>query len=71
MSKCPHCKKKIAHLINYSPAYVKYKLTPDGKYKDLNDSEELGGVDNQYACPECDYTLFIDCPSAILFLQNK
>jgi predicted RNA-binding Zn-ribbon protein involved in translation (DUF1610 family) len=67
MPKCPKCGEEIDHLINYCKSWEKFYF--DGE--DYNYIDTISTDENEYACPECDETLFYNEEEAIEFLKPK
>jgi predicted RNA-binding Zn-ribbon protein involved in translation (DUF1610 family) len=67
MPKCPKCGEEIDHLINYCRGWEMFAF--DGEEYEYIDS--FGVDESEYACPECDETLFTDEEEASKFLKRE
>ena len=60
MPKCPKCKEEIDSLIVWSLQWIKQIASANSDFTDLDWSEtrDYGGTaEEDYNCPECDYTI--------------
>lgn len=74
MPKCPKCQKEIDSLSNYCTGITEvYDFTVDQlgepNYEHVDTIREM--TENEWACPECDETLFLREEDAIKFLSPE
>lgn len=74
MPRCPECGKEIDRLVSYSRCIKEYEFSID-KLTDLSDYKHTDDIsthqDPEYACPECEKTLFTFEGDAEKFLRSK
>ena len=74
MPKCPQCGKEVNCLRNFALCWSEHKFTvsDDGlpSYAPSDNIVMSDPIENEYACPECDATLFKSEDEALAFMKS-